>query len=76
MRRASAAPDTIGSYTVALIPVDEKKFVFQLRANPRSGDGYHPGTRSYFVAGDGSVHARNGDGATAADPLVATIQIN
>jgi hypothetical protein len=75
MRRGTAV-DTIGSYTVALIPVDEKKFLFQLSATPRSSNGFHPGPRSYFVTSDGSVHARNGDRATAADPVIAKIQID
>ena len=71
IRRATSAPvDTIGRYMVGLVPVDEKNFLFELSATPELDGRFHPGPRRYFVAQDGSVHARNGDTATRDDALV------
>ena len=63
--------DTVGVFNVALLPVDERRFIFELRATPIGPTRFHSGSRHYFVALDGSIHARNGEAASIADPTVS-----
>lgn len=63
--------DTVGVFNVSLVPVDERRFIFELRATPIDRTPLHSGSRHYFVARDGSIHARNGETASIADPTVS-----
>lgn len=74
--RAGDWYDTVAVYTTEVVPVDTARGVYELLARPRQdmNGAINAGTRSFFVARDGSVHARVGqefgDGpATADDPI-------
>ena len=70
--RAGDWYDTVAVYTIEAVPVDSARGVFELLAKPRydSNGAVSAGVRYFFVARDGSVHARVGKeyGDTPAGP--------
>jgi hypothetical protein len=72
VRRNANVVDTVGAFSVSLVPVDERQFIFELSASPIPSS-FHAGSRRYFISRDGLIHVRNGAPATAADPVMQPV---
>lgn len=72
--QAGEFTDTVALYVTEFVPADVDGTIFELRASPgrARNAAIRGGIRKFFVARDGSVHARVAEGpATIADPIAA-----